>query len=484
MMLLLAALYVGNSACKPCHAEIVRSYEATPMARSSGKVNEGVPPGSFRHAPSNTEYDIGSSGKVQVSRGARRSERDLEYFIGSGAAGRSFLYSDGGFLFQAPITWYARDGRWDVSPGYESDTVSRWSRAVTPDCLNCHSSQIRASPDFENRYANPPFAQPGIGCERCHGAGSEHIVGRSRMVNPAKLDPARRDSVCAQCHMSGEARIAKLGKQMNEYRPGALLSDYVSYFVFGRASAVKAASYVERLGASRCKTMSGDRLWCGTCHDPHRVPAAATRAAWYREKCLACHEQSDCRQGAGDCAGCHMPRTKVVDGGHGVLTDHAIPAVAAISDAVANGWKLEGFSAADAGGRELGLAYVEVSARTGDAKQSAEGIRLLSGVAGDAEVNVRLADLYLARGDFARALPLYQSALRKRPSSIPALVNLGKLYGMAGKLEEAKTLWREALKRNPCQLEASENLRLAIESGGGHAESEPALARRAFCVVE
>jgi hypothetical protein len=484
MMLLLAALYVGNGACQPCHAEVVRSYETTPMALSSGRGTGGVPAGSFRHASSGTDYSIDTTGKVQVSRGTRRSERTLDFFIGSGAAGRSFLYEEDGFLFQAPVTWYARDSRWDVSPGYESDTVSRWSRAVAPDCLNCHSSQVRASPEFENRYANPPFAQIGIGCERCHGPGSEHIVGKGRMVNPAKLDPARRDAVCAQCHMSGEARIAKVGKQLSDYRPGALLSNYVSYFVFGKAAAVKATSYVERLGASRCKMMSGDRMWCGTCHDPHSMPAPQARIGWYREKCLSCHEQSDCKRGAGDCAGCHMPKTKVADGGHGVLTDHAIPAVVGISQAAANLVKLEGFSVSDRGDRELGLAYAEVFARTNNAMQSAEAIRLLSKVAEDAEVDERLADLYLARGDFALALPRYRSALRKRPGSIPALVNLGKLYGVAGKLEEAKALWREALKRNPCQSEASQNLKLAIESQGGSAEMDPALSRRAHCVVE
>ena len=32
--------------------------------------------------------------------------RPLEYFIGSGTVGRSYLYSLDGFLYQAPVSWY------------------------------------------------------------------------------------------------------------------------------------------------------------------------------------------------------------------------------------------------------------------------------------------------------------------------------------------------------------------------------------------
>src|SRR5258707_11565044 len=113
MMLLFAvqALFVGNSVCADCHAEIFRTYRTTPMARSSGVVSGTVPEGSFRHANSETEYQIDRSGTVRVSRGSRSTERKLDYFIGSGATGQSFLYSENGFLFQAPITWYTQKAR-------------------------------------------------------------------------------------------------------------------------------------------------------------------------------------------------------------------------------------------------------------------------------------------------------------------------------------------------------------------------------------
>ncbi|MEO7143982.1 MAG: tetratricopeptide repeat protein [Bryobacteraceae bacterium] len=458
------------------------------MARSSGIVSGKLTPGVFEHTNSGVSYRIESPGIVHISKGARQTERKLDYFIGSGAAGQSFLSSQNGFVFEAPITWYARQGRWDMSPGYEDDRVSRWNRAVEADCLNCHSSQIRFAPGFENLYADPPFAQSGVGCERCHGPGSEHVAehgaGRPQMINPAKLDPARRDAVCAQCHMSGEARIARAGRQLREYRAGALLSDYVAYFVYGQAAALKATSYVEKLAASRCKIASGEKLWCGTCHDPHRVPAAEERVAWYRAKCMSCHNAAECNRGP-DCVGCHMPKGHVVDGGHGVLTDHSIPRrPGQILRPSGDDWKLQAFSIADRGARELGLAYAEVAARTGNSRQQAEAFRLLSHVPQDAAVQLRLADLHRRRGDSAAALALYEAVLRADPNSIVALVNIGGYYGSAGRLNEAIARWREALKRNPCVPEAIVNLGVAFHAQGDRAGEEALRKRQANCVVE
>jgi hypothetical protein len=483
MLLLAAALFVGNNACAPCHAEIFRSYTATPMAQSSGIVTGGLQPGLFRHATSGAKYQIGASGKVELSIGSQRSERRLDYFIGSGSAGRSFLYSQDGFLFQAPVTWYARQSRWDVSPGYENDTLSRWNRAIEPECLSCHSSQVRFAKDYQNRYTDPPFAQAGVGCERCHGPGSEHVAGRGALVNPATLEPVKRDAVCAQCHMSGEARIARVGKKFLDYRPGEELSSYVSYFVYGDDRAVKSTNYVEKLATSRCKIASGDRLWCGACHDPHRVPAAQERVAWYRSKCLSCHAPDRCERGV-DCAGCHMPKSPVQGVAHGMLTDHGISKrPSGISQRASNGWRLRGYSAVDSGNRELGLAYAEVFLRTGDQRQEEEAFRLLMSVPNDKEVELRLAGLFQRRGNDVKAFELYRSVLRRDPGSIVALVNIGDYYGSQGALGDAIALWREALVRNPCQTEAAANLKKALKVVGDREGVDQIRKSQVSCVV-
>ena len=39
---------------------------------------------------------------------------------------------------------------------------------------------------------------------------------------------------------------------------------------------------------------SEGQLGCISCHDPHRLPEPSTKAAYYRERCLECHEKKGC----------------------------------------------------------------------------------------------------------------------------------------------------------------------------------------------
>jgi predicted CXXCH cytochrome family protein len=477
--------YVGNLACSRCHPEIFSRYSGTPMAMSSGRDLRPLTPGRFNHPASGFTYDIRADGQVQISRGALSELRLLSYYFGSGANGRSFGYVMNGFLFEAPVTWYTQTRGWDVSPGYEKDNRSTWSRPIEPSCLFCHASRIRSREGTVNAYADPAFDQNGISCERCHGPGSLHVEGKGKIVNPAKLAPARRDAVCAQCHLTGQSRVIRAGRQLTDYRPGDLLSDFAAHIVPVERAGFQVNSHVEKLAESGCKRAAGDRMWCGSCHDPHSVPAPTERAAYFRAKCLTCHQTAECGQGV-DCVGCHMPKNPAVDAGHGVFTDHSIPRnpTHMVTATSAVSWTLRGWTAADSGDRELGLAYAEAAVRTGDRRQQTEAIRLLTAASQDAEAQVRLGDLQERAGNPAVALTLYRAALRQNPNSVVALVNLGRLYGSSGHLEEAIVLWRQALKRNPCLSEAGANLQIALRAKGDEAGVETVRRGQEGCLFE
>ncbi len=446
----LAATYLGNAACKPCHTALYEKYSASPMARTSGAVST-TPGGKYK------QVTIDNLGRTHWD----NSERKLDYFIGSGAHGRSYLTIRDGFLFQAPFTWYSQKGQWDASPGFENDRFLRWSRPIEPNCLWCHASQSKPIYATVNRYASPPFAQDGVACERCHGPGSEHVRDDARMINPAKLEPARRDAICAQCHLSGEARIEKANKQLAMYRPGELLSDYVTYFVAAKGE-MKATSHFEKLSASACKKASGDKLWCGTCHSPHQTVSV-------RDACLSCHAQNTCNRGHG-CASCHMPKKQVVDGGHGVLTDHSIPRRPG-SEKTASGWALRPWPGYEGADRELGLAYAEASVQTQNRQQRETAVTLLAATAPDAEVLLKLAYLVEQRGELQRASELYRRVLTLQPHSMLALVNLGGIEGRRGNYGQAVRLWRKALEINPGQPEAGRNLALLLRALGRTSEA-------------
>ncbi|MGH9664463.1 MAG: multiheme c-type cytochrome, partial [Bryobacteraceae bacterium] len=378
------ARFAGSKACAACHAEISRRYAATGMAQSSGIVGGGQ----FREAFAHAEFSdsaFGAKYRVTTRPGGYRlefsressgvaGERRLQWFIGSGHAGRSYLFSLGGFLFQSPVSYYSASARWGVSPWYQRSSSINLTRPVEARCLQCHASRLDPIAGTENGFRDPPFLEGGIGCERCHGPGREHIArmssgrgGPPGIVNPARLAPARRDSVCAQCHLTGAARIARLRPPHDVYQPGALLSDYSAFFVWSGSDlpAMKVASHFERLQQSRCKKASGDRLWCGTCHDPHGEPA---NAAYYRTRCETCHRPADCKastearaQRQDNCIACHMPKSPVADAQHAVYTDHSIPRrPLAANQSPGTARTLVPFWKTPADERDLALAYAAV----------------------------------------------------------------------------------------------------------------------------
>ncbi len=200
--------------------------------------------------------------------------------------GRSYLTSIEGFLFQAPVSYYSVPARCGLSPGFERTEDVNLVREVEPGCLNCHASGVQAIAATTNGYAPLPFLNAGVTCERCHGAGEEHIArmkdgkrsGGPAIVNPAKLDAARRDSVCAHCHLPGAVEIARAGKQ-RPYRPGDKLSESVVVFIVeGADRATTVNGHFEQLARSACRQSSAGKLWCGSCHDPHRTVAETEKA--------------------------------------------------------------------------------------------------------------------------------------------------------------------------------------------------------------
>ena len=437
MLLLAAAIFVGSQACKPCHASISETYAGTPMARSSGAASP-LPTATFTAAGQRYRVD---GKRLHFDQGSAT----IDYFIGSNTEGRSYLWSLEGYLFELPVTWYARKQAWDASPGYESNSGIKLDRPVEPTCLLCHASQIRPVLGSQNRYGDPPFLEGGVSCERCHGPGSEHASNpaRARMVNPAKLDAARRDSVCSQCHLTGEARIDQPGRRISEFQAGQQLADFATYFVWklGRTD-LKVTSHVEKLAASACKKSAGDAMWCGTCHDTHSNLDKTQQA------CLSCHGAAH-RKGE-QCATCHMPKTLAVDANHGVMTDHGIPRVTVRAEPPKQGDLVAFLGSAN--DRSLGLAYADI----GDPRATAYLVRARPA---DWRVRLRLA---VMEKNAAKAAAMYESVLKEHPGEPVALVNLGSLHAAAGRTKDAARLWSSALAANPAIEEAVLNLSLIV----------------------
>ena len=155
------------------------------------------------------------------------------------------------------------------------------------------------------------------------------------IVNPKKLaDPVLREAICQQCHLAGEKRVNRLGRDISEYRPGLPLHYFVSTYVTppDATDSRKAVSQVEQVALSKCYEMSNGKLGCISCHDGHRFPTPKEQVSYYRERCLNCHKDSSAcslplskRQAVEDsCYHCHMPALSSSNIVHASITDHRI----------------------------------------------------------------------------------------------------------------------------------------------------------------
>lgn len=421
------------------------------MGRTSGTVDAlREATGSFFQLASRTTFKIvRTSGKLELRWLAQK--QDLPFFIGSGRMGRSYAFLEDGYMYQAPVGYYSNRRAWDAAPGYEHDRSPDLTRPITPECLFCHASGPRAVSGTLNRIADTG-ALHGVGCERCHGDGTEHAkhprIGN--IVNPARLSGSLRDSVCDQCHLAGEVRLNLPGKKLENFRPGADLANFLQVFVNADAAqGVRVNGHADALAKSRCRIASGEKLWCGSCHDPH----AAT--VDFRQRCLQCHQARECPSASarsGDCIGCHMPKARAIDGGHTVFTDHSIQQRPAPSSEAKPVNELRPYFtrllAKGIDGRNLGLAYADL----GNVEKSWPLLRAAidAGVR-DPALYTRIAGMLQADGRQEQAEAYYRESLEMDGDQFEAVIGFARLLELTDRREEAEKFRRKAMILSPRQ---------------------------------
>jgi hypothetical protein len=376
--------YVGSKTCAAsgCHEDICRAYPATPMGHSMAPANSQSElarvsqPVTVFNAKNNRYYQVYRDGRDlcqsawELDKKGRKIysvTHKLDYVVGGGLTGYSYIFHIGAWLFQAPLSYYSHSGQWELSPGYNADDIG-FTRGIPKGCLLCHNGQPEPVPKRDGKYKEPAFrfGELAIGCEACHGPGELHLreihtkaahqLGPQEVdtsiVNPAKLSPRLADDLCRDCHQAGDAVVLLPGKDFLDYRPGAPLSQTWAFLrrpvdERRRAEADRLETLApvrnsleiplwwknSSLELSKCYQASHGRLTCVSCHSVHHAPKPEDESAYYRGKCLACHSESNCklardntaREQTGDnCVGCHMEKRPVAGIAHSNDTKHRI----------------------------------------------------------------------------------------------------------------------------------------------------------------
>jgi photosynthetic reaction center cytochrome c subunit len=456
------------SRCVFCHRSEVDGYARSAMAHSLRRAGH-EPEGTVDADGAKITMSSSLAGYWQsLESGGVATKYRIDYVIGSGNHASGYLLDVAGHLFQSPVAYYQSRHAYDLAPGYEGLRNPDFTRPVAEVCLFCHSGTALHIAGTSNQYRSPAFSAEAITCERCHGSAEKHLSDprAGTIINPAKLEPAARDSICEQCHLLGVGRVLNPDKNFNDFRPGQRLEDTFTTYVNALPSnpgngAFKVISHVEQLARSTCARESKGKLWCGTCHDPHNKPIEPVE--FYRAKCVSCHteEFADSHPAKeSNCIGCHMPRRDAKDGGHTAFTDHRIQRhpeaqPEQMPDADIAAWR---DPSPDLQKRNLGIAYVNAGAERRSPPLLIRGYRVLTEVQNqfstDSKVFASIGMALLLGKQSSEAELAFERALQLNPDSTTGEANAASAYLQAGDSEAAITHLERAAAIDPLHLPA------------------------------
>ena len=178
--------YAGNEACRACHPREFTAHAQTPHARTVRQVFSPEDRPEFHSPQAVTDPAHGVTYSVHARdgrdwltawSGGRHSDAPVRWIFGSGTHAWSYLGQDRSGFLEFRITYYRPSGQWNFTPGRgPGDDLPQplghvYNNLAVSACFGCHSTVLVGTPEklaLERSLLN-------VGCESCHGPGSEHI---------------------------------------------------------------------------------------------------------------------------------------------------------------------------------------------------------------------------------------------------------------------------------------------------------------------
>ena len=315
------AEYVGSAACKSCHAEVYDRWAKTKMANV------------VRDPKGHPDAIIPDLSKPDPLVDFTKDDIALTY----GSLWKQRYFKKVG------DDYYPLSAQWDVTHKiwrkyFAADNTDWWvpfypkdnfQRPTGPLCDGCHSVNYNIETKAVTEW--------NVGCERCHGPGSEHVKNPvlANVLNPARMDFVHANDTCIQCHSQGQPLSnPKAGRYYDwpvGYQVGLNLKDFwkleehklgettFTHYADGTAhkNRMQGNDFVQSLMYERGVT-------CFSCHDPHGSDNTAMLRKTSTETCLMCHGpntqngphtasiEAHTHHKAGstgsECVSCHMPK--------------------------------------------------------------------------------------------------------------------------------------------------------------------------------
>ena len=315
-----SAHYSGSQSCEKCHQEIYARWKKTAMANVVRDPHEH---------PDAIAANLATNNVSKIA-------KDQVAFVYGSLWKQRYFTKVGEDYFPLPVQWVFADHSW--RPYHVPDKAGDWwtafypsdnmQRPTGPTCDGCHSVGY----DIHTKQV----AEWNVGCERCHGPGSEHVAhpARDNIVNPGLMDPVADTDTCVQCHSQGQPPTSPMDGKYYDwpvgYSVGLKLADYwkledctlgqTSFYYFPDCTAHKNRMQGNDFAQS---AMYHRGITCASCHDVHGTNNYAQLPKPADQICLDCHgpasangprtatlaEHTHHKDGSAgaQCVACHMP---------------------------------------------------------------------------------------------------------------------------------------------------------------------------------
>jgi hypothetical protein len=518
--------YVGSSECAQCHLDIYTDFSRTRMGRSLTPVTPaGIKtlslPDTVYSQSLNRHFEVFSqNGKLYQTeyqteadgQEVFRNTHQIEWIMGAGANGFGGVVRRGDYLFEAPLSFYSRLGKWDLSPSYEMNDLG-FNRPIQATCISCHSGRPKPLDQTTGKFDAEAFSQTAIGCENCHGPGAAHIRamrtphsphGGLQIVNPDSLSANLENDICMSCHEGGYVRVLKPGKTYQDFRPGTPLDDTLSILMIPRKpgdpdDSVPVQHYYE-MSMSMCFRKTSGQLRCATCHDPHVEPSKEEAPAYFNEKCMGCHADRSCTlpvesrrrtTPVDNCIGCHMPQRDMSHLAHTSLTNHRIlasqsepwPEIAS-QETMQSLPGLVHLNRVPGRSEDFSLlrqldALRQISGRTSEYRESYLTLLDRAGRknADDASVQLELGRRDMEVGQPQSAIEHFERSLEVDPRQPMALGYLSNALSQRGQTVEAIAASEKAVDQDPYNMLLQKELIERLIAGRQYPKAQAAMER-------
>jgi predicted CXXCH cytochrome family protein len=300
------ASYVGSPVCKTCHRATWARWSRTRMANvlTDPKLRPEVILPDFTKPDPLRNFGI-----------------DDIAFVYGGKLKQRYFRKSGDDYFPLPATWDVTNKVWRPYAHIQQPTGQ--------ECDGCHSVNY----DIRTKTVT----EWNVGCEKCHGPGSEHArrPSRANIVNPARLDYVKANDVCIQCHSIGESALNPIQGRNYAwpvgFRPGMSLRQFWT-FDDRHATGADSSYYPDGTGGGNrmqgndfvTSLMYTHGVTCFSCHDVHGTENNADLLKPPSVLCLQCHGPASPNgprptdiarhthhapgSAGSECIGCHMPK--------------------------------------------------------------------------------------------------------------------------------------------------------------------------------